>query len=57
MRSSNFYFETFEMLTVAVGESIISRIQVQLWYNRFKEGRKDVNVNARRQQPMKTLKQ
>ena len=30
---------TFEMLTVAFGESTISRIPVQLWYNRFKEGR------------------
>ena len=31
------------MLTVAFGESTMSRTQVQLWYNRFKEGRKDVN--------------
>ena len=29
------------MFTVAFGESTISRTQVQLWYNRFK----DVNVN------------
>ena len=26
------------MLTVAFGESTISRTQVQLWYNRFKVG-------------------
>ena len=26
----------------------MSGTQVQLWYNRFKEGREDVNENARR---------
>ena len=31
------------MLTVAFGESIMSRTQVQLQYNRFKEGRENVN--------------
>ena len=31
------------MLTVAFGESTMSRTQVQLWYNQFKEGREDVN--------------
>ena len=45
---------TFEMLTVSFGKSTMSGTQVQLWYNRFKEGRKDVNNDAR---PMKTLKQ
>ena len=35
------------MLTVAFGESTMSRTQVQLWYNRFKEGREDANDNAR----------
>ena len=30
------------MLTVAFAKSTMSRTQVQLWYNRFKEGR-DVN--------------
>ena len=34
------------MLTVAFGESTMSRTQVQLWYNRFKEGREDVNDHA-----------
>ena len=29
-----------------VGESTMSRIRVQLWYNRIKEGREDVNDNA-----------
>ena len=53
---------TFEMLTAAFGESTMRRTQVQLWYNRFKEGREDVNDDAcpgrrARQQPMKTLKQ
>ena len=33
----------FEMLTVSIGESTISRTQVQLRYNRFKEGPEDVN--------------
>ena len=34
---------TFEMLTVIFGESTMSRTQVQLLYNRFKEDREDVN--------------
>ena len=34
------------MWTVAFGESTMSRTQVQLRYNRFKKGRKDVNDNA-----------
>ena len=34
------------MLTVAFGETTISRKQVQLWYNWFKEGREDVNDDA-----------
>ena len=37
----------FEVLTVAFGESTMSRTQVQLWYNRFKEGREDINDDAR----------
>ena len=43
--------KTFEMLTVAFGESTMSRTQVQLWYNRFKEGREDVNDDARPGRP------
>ena len=39
-------YVTFIMSTVAFGESTIIRKQVQLWYNRFKEGREDVNDNA-----------
>ena len=39
---------TFEMLTVAFGESTKSRTLVQWWYNRFKEAREDVNDAARR---------
>ena len=42
---------TFEMLTVAFGESTLSRTQVQLWYNRFKEGREDINDDARPGRP------
>ena len=34
------------MLTVAFGETM-SRTQVQLWYNRFKEDREDVNDDER----------
>ena len=37
----------FEILTVALGESTMSRTQVQLSYNRFKEGREDSNEDAR----------
>ena len=35
------------MLTVAFGESNISRTQVQLWYKPFKEGQKDANDDTR----------
>ena len=35
------------MQTVTFGESTMSRTQVQLWCNQFKEGREDVNDNAR----------
>ena len=35
------------MLTVAFGKSTMSRTQVQLLYNRFKEGWEDVNDDAR----------
>ena len=34
------------MLTVSFGESTMTRAQVQLWHNRFKNGREDVNVDA-----------
>ena len=39
--------KTFEMLTVAFGESTMSRTQVQLWYNWFKKGPEDVNDDVR----------
>ena len=35
------------MLTVAFSESAMSSIQVQLWYNRLKEGRENGNDDAR----------
>ena len=38
-------------MTVAFGESTISRTQVQLWYNLFKEGREDVNDDVRPGRP------
>ena len=37
----------FEMLSVVFGESTMIRTQVLFWYNRFKEGREDVNDDAR----------
>ena len=40
-----------EVLNMSLGESIIRRIQVQLGYNRFKEGREDVNDGARSGRP------
>ena len=36
----------FDMFTAVLGVSIMSRAQVQLQYNRFKEGQEDVNDNA-----------
>ena len=42
---------TFEMSSVAFDESTMKRTQVQLWYNRFKEGREDVNDDARSGRP------
>ena len=35
------------MLTMMFGVSTMSRTQVQLWYNRFKEDRVEVNDDAR----------
>ena len=35
------------MLTVVIGVSTMSRTQVQLWYNRFKEEREDVKDDDR----------
>ena len=39
------------MLTVAFGDSTISRTQVQLWYNRLKEGGEDVNDDSGSDRP------
>ena len=39
------------MLPVAFGGSTMSRTQVQLWYNRFKKGREDVNDDTRPDRP------
>ena len=38
--------ERCEMLIVSFGESAMSRTQVQLWYNWFKEGQEDVNEHS-----------
>ena len=39
------------MLTVAFSECTISRTQKQVWYNRFKEDRENVNEDARPGRP------
>ena len=39
------------MLTAAFGESTMSRTQVQLWYNRSKEGQEEVNDDTRPGRP------
>ena len=39
------------MLIVAFGKSTVSRTQVQLWYNWFKEGWENVNNDARPDRP------
>ena len=39
--------KTFKILTVSFRKSTKNRTQVQLWYNRFKEGQEDVNSDAR----------
>ena len=39
--------KVIEMFTVVFGESTMSRTQVQLWYNRLKGSREDVNDDAR----------
>ena len=38
---------SFEILTAVFGENTVSRTQVQLWHNRFKEDREDVNDDSR----------
>ena len=38
--------KAFDIWTVAFGESAMSRIQVRLWYNRFREDWEDVNDDA-----------
>ena len=45
---------TFEMLSVTFRESTVSRTQVQLWYNRFKESRENVNDDARSGRPSRS---
>ena len=47
--------KTCEMLTVTFGEPTMSRPQVQLWYIRFKEGREDVNDDARSGRPSMSI--
>ena len=41
------FAKTFEILTEEFCKPTMSRTQVQLWHNRFKEGQKDVNDDAR----------
>ena len=49
------YARTFEILTVTFGESTTSTTQVQLWYNRFKESREDINDDARPDRPSTSI--
>ena len=42
---------TVEMLTVAFGKFTMSRTQVQMWCNQFKEGREDLNHDGRPGRP------
>ena len=42
------------MLTVAFDEAIMSRTQVQLWYNQFEDGWEDVNDDVRPGRPSKS---
>ena len=46
VKNSNKYAKIFKMLTVAFSESTMSGTHVQLWYNRFKEGREEVNDDS-----------
>ena len=48
---TNYVCRTFEILTVTFGESTMSRTQVQLWYNQFKEDREDVSDDVRPGRP------
>ena len=41
----------FEILTKANDESSMRRTQVQLWYNRLKEGREDINDDVHSSSP------
>ena len=45
------YVCMYVCLIFAFGESTLSRTQVQLWYNRFKKRREDVNDDARPGRP------
>ena len=46
---------TFEILTVAFGESTMNRTQVQLWYNQFKESRLYVYDDVRPGRPSTSI--
>ena len=43
------------LTTVAFDKSTMSRTQVQLWYNRFKEGREHVNDDISHGSPSKSI--
>ena len=38
--------KTFQMLTVDFVESTMTKTQVQLWYNRFKESQENIDDDA-----------
>ena len=43
-------------MTVTFGESTSSRTQLQLWYNRFKEDREDVNGSSTTDENIEAVK-
>ena len=43
--------KTLEMLTVAYGESTLSKKNVYKWYKLFQEGREDTNDEPRSERP------
>ena len=46
VKSENKSARTFEILIVEFVESTMSRMQIQLWYKRFKKDLEDVNDTA-----------
>ena len=56
VKNANKFARTFEILTMAFGESTLSRTQVQLRYNWFKEGREYINDDTPPIRPSTSVK-